>query len=128
MVDRLASETPNVPIVIDHMAWPDDTTEPDSLPWTEFESVSEHSNTFVKVSSVPRSSEEDWPYPDIHGYLRNLLEWFGSDRLMLGSDYPWMDSWASYEDCLSWIDEVDFLSARDAAYLRNRTFDRLHLR
>jgi L-fuconolactonase len=125
-ITELAAKYPDTDIVIDHMAWPDETTDPDAKPWTTFEDVAEHRNVYVKVSSLPRSSEREWPYKDLHRYIRNLLEWFGPERLLLGSDYPWMDSWAPYEDCLSWIDSVDFLSRRDRAYLSHRTFDELH--
>lgn len=125
-VKELATRHPETTIVIDHMAWPDETTDPDARPWTEFERLAENPNVFVKVSSLPRSAQSDWPYPDLHGYVQHLIDWFGPERLMLGSDYPWMDRWASYEDCLSWIQEVDFLSARDLSYLSYRTFDRVH--
>jgi len=126
LVADLAAAHPEVPVVVDHMAWPDDRTDPDEPPWTEFQAVAEHSNTYVKVSSLPRSATDPWPYPDIHGYVRHLLEWFGPERLMLGSDYPWMDKWASYDRCLSWVQEVEFASARDLSYLSYRTFDDLH--
>ena len=126
MVETLATRHPEVPIVVDHMAWPDEETDPDEAPWTAFRSVAERENVYVKVSSLPRSAETEWPYPDLHGYVANLLEWFGPERLMLGSDYPWMDSWAGYEECLSWIEETEFVSARDLSYLSYRTFDRLH--
>jgi len=126
LVADLAADHPDVPVVIDHMAWPDETTEPDEAPWTEFQAVADSPNTYVKISSLPRSAEDPWPYPDLHGYVRNLLEWFGADRLMLGSDYPWMDSWASYEECLSWVEEAEFVSARDLAALSYRTFDAVH--
>ena len=126
MVETLATRHPEVPIVVDHMAWPDEETDPDEAPWTAFRSVAERENVYVKVSSLPRSAETEWPYPDLHGYVANLLEWFGPERLMLGSDYPWMDSWAGYEECLSWIEETAFVSARDLSYLSYRTFDRLH--
>ena len=126
LVATLAERHLTVPVVIDHMAWPDDETTPDDAPWTDFERVADCGNTYVKVSSLPRSADEPWPYPDLHDYVRNLLEWFGPERLMLGSDYPWMDNWASYDQCLSWVEEVEFLSARDLAYLSHRTFDSLH--
>lgn len=126
MVETLAGRHPEVPIVVDHMAWPDEETDSDEAPWAEFRSVADRENVYVKVSSLPRSAESEWPYPDLHGYVANLLEWFGPDRLMLGSDYPWMDSWAGYEECLSWIEETEFVSARDLSYLSYRTFDRLH--
>jgi L-fuconolactonase len=127
-VSEIAGEHPDTDIVVDHMAWPDETTTPNEEPWATFEDVAEHGNVYVKMSSLPRSASEDWPYEDLHGYVRNLLEWFGPDRLMLGSDYPWMDSWAPYEDCLSWIDAADFLSRQDRAYLSYRTFHEVHLR
>lgn len=77
------------------------------------------------MSSIPRTSDESWPYADVEGYVTDLLEWFGPERLMLGSDYPWLDSTATMADCLSWVEEADYLSARDAAYLSYRTFDDL---
>ena len=126
LVADLAERHPTAPIVVDHMAWPDEDTDPDESPWTDFQRVAEHDNTYVKVSSLPRSASEPWPYPDLHGYVRNLLEWFGPERLMLGSDYPWMDSWGSYERCLPWIEEIEFLSGRDLEYLSHRTFEPLH--
>jgi L-fuconolactonase len=126
LIAELAEAHPEVTVVIDHMAWPDGTTDPDEPPWTDFGAVAERGNTYVKVSSLPRSAEEPWPYPDLHGYVRNLIEWFGPERLMLGSDYPWMDSWDPYERCLSWIEAADFVSARDLAYLSYRTFEDVH--
>ncbi|MCU4744642.1 amidohydrolase family protein [Natronoglomus mannanivorans] len=129
-VETLAGRYPETTIVVDHMAWPDETTAPDEEPWTTFESVAEHDNVFVKVSSVPRSAEaagdSRWPYEPVHDYVTNLLEWFGPERLMLGSDYPWMDDWTDYESCLSWIETVETLSRRDRAYLSHRTFEDLH--
>ncbi|MFA9518566.1 amidohydrolase [Halopenitus sp. H-Gu1] len=126
MIETLAQRHPDVTIVVDHMAYPDDRTDPTTEPWTDFEALAEHANVAVKVSSLPRSSETGWPYEDLWEYLRYLLEWFGPERLLLGSDYPWMDDWASYEECLNWIEEVTFLSARDLSYLSSRSFDRVH--
>ncbi|AHG01952.1 hypothetical protein HALLA_01245 (plasmid) [Halostagnicola larsenii XH-48] len=123
---ELAGRYPETTVVVDHMAWPDETTAPNDEPWTDFSALARHENAYVKVSSVPRSSTESWPYEDMHGYVENLLEWFGPERLLLGSDYPWMDKWASYGDCLSWLETVDSLSRRDRAYLSHRTFRSLH--
>lgn len=125
-VSKVIDAHPGVQFIIDHMAWPDETTDPDERPWTTFADIAEYDNVAVKVSSLPRSSEEDWPYCDLWGYVRNLVDWYGVDRLMLGSDYPWMDSWATYGKCLSWVDEAGFLSNRDRRYLRGETFDSIH--
>jgi L-fuconolactonase len=125
-VEELVGAHPDVTFVIDHLGWPSEGTAPDEPPWTDLETVVEHGNVAVKVSSVPRSATEGWPYPDVHPYLRKLLEWAGPERLVIGSDYPWMDDWAPYDDCLSWLDAVDGLSRRDRAYLQYRSFRQLH--
>jgi len=125
-VATLVETHPGVEFVIDHMAWPDGTTAPDQAPWTDFEALAEYGNVAVKVSSLPRSSSEGWPYRDLWGYVRRLVEWFGPERLMAGSDYPWMNDWATYDKCLSWTDEADFLSDRDRRYLRGETFAAVH--
>ncbi|WP_123539175.1 amidohydrolase family protein [Halosimplex salinum] len=139
-VADVADEYPDLSVVVDHAGYPDARTDPEEAPWTAFEAVADRSNTYVKVSSLPRSAAEagsngghsggspggEFPYPNLHGYVRALLEWFGPERLLLGSDYPWMDEWADYESCLRWVDHVDWLSSRDAAWLRYRAFDRLH--
>ena len=126
MIAKLARRHPDVTIVVDHIAFPDETTDPEESPWTDFEALSAHENVAVKVSSLPRSSEKPWPYEDLWDYVRYLLEWFGPERLMLGSDYPWMDDWASYEACLSWVEVAPFVSARDYSYLAYRTFESVH--
>jgi L-fuconolactonase len=125
-VTRLVERHPDVTFVIDHMGWPDRDTDPTEEPWTQMEALADYTNVVVKVSSIPRSSSQPWPYTDMHGYLRELIEWYGPERLMLGSDYPWMDDWATYEECLCWIDTVDFCSRRDETYLEYRTFQEVH--
>lgn len=125
-VAAIAAGHPDLPVVVDHLAWPDESTAPDEPPWTDFERVAEHDNAWVKVSSLPRSADEPFPYPAMQAYVKRLLDWFGPERLLLGSDYPWMDDWASYADCLRWVEHADWLSARDVARLQHRSFDRLH--
>lgn len=126
MIATLAGRYPDVQLVVDHMAFPDGTTDPDEGPWTDFESLATHENVAVKVSSLPRSSTDGWPYEDLWGYVRHLLDWFGPERLMCGSDYPWMDDWAGYDDCLSWVEELPFLSVREYSHLSHRTFEAIH--
>ena len=125
-VIEVAERHPGLTLVVDHMAWPDETTAPDEPPWNQFASLAEYDDIYVKVSSLPRASNNGWPYTDLHGYVRRLVRWFGADRLLLGSDYPWMDAWASYNQCLSWVDECEGLSCSDRTWLRHRTFERLH--
>lgn len=125
MLASLADRHPDVPFVVEHMGHPDEGTSPAEAPWTDFEALADRDNAYVKVSSIPRTADDDWPYESVADYVRPLLEWFGPERLMLGSDYPWLDDWATYRECLDWVEEADYLSARDLSYLSYRTFDGL---
>jgi L-fuconolactonase len=125
-VETLVGRHPEVQFVIDHLGGAGTATDPDAAPWTGMKAIAAHDNVAVKISSVPRASAEEWPFEDVHPYLRRLLDWFGPERCMLGSDYPWMDDWAGFADCLSWLDAVDGLSRRDRAWLRYRSFQAIH--
>lgn len=125
LVASLAGDNPGVDFVVEHLGWPDEGTAPEEGSWTDVERLAEHDNVAVKLSSIPRTSGEAWPYENVAGYVRPLLEWFGPERLMLGSDYPWLDSLASMDECLSWVETAEYLSARDLSFLSHRTFDDL---
>jgi len=125
MLAALAERFPDVDFIVEHMAFFEEQIDPAAPPWTNFETLAEHDNAYVKVSSIPRASDESWPYADVEPYVRSLVEWFGPERLLLGSDYPWLHDSASYEACLSWPEAADYLSARDLSYLSYRTFSAL---
>lgn len=124
-IEELIKRHPDVQFIVDHMAWIDETITREDDAWMVFEDIAKYDNVLVKISSVPRSAMDPWPYDHIHPYLHDLIQWFGPERLMLGSDYPWMNDWATYEECLHWIDAVEFLSRKDRLYLQYRTFDQL---
>lgn len=123
LLASLAETYPDVQFVVEHMGWPDEGTTPDSEPWTDIEALAARENVLVKVSSIPRTATDDFPYEGVEGYVTALLDWFGPERLVLGSDYPWLDEMATYEESLRWAERADFLSARDLSYLSYRTFE-----
>jgi L-fuconolactonase len=71
-------------------------------------------------------SEDGWPYRDLYPFIQNLLDWFGNERLMFGTDYPQNDPWSTYQEVVTWPQEADFLSARDLSWLHYRTFETLY--
>ena len=43
-------------------------------------------NVAVKLSGAPSTSNEGYPYKDVHTYLRQIVEAFGPDRCFWGTD------------------------------------------
>ncbi len=87
-IEKLAGRHPQLTIVVDHLAKPDIAAH-GWEPWASLmTSVAAHSNVVVKLSGLGTSSAEGWTYRDWQPYVDHVLAQFGSDRVMLGSDWP----------------------------------------
>ena len=47
-------------------------------------------NVYLMVSGHYALASTELPYPDLHSSTRRLADAFGVDRLIWGSDYPWI--------------------------------------
>ena len=69
-------------------------------------------NVAVKLSGAPSTSSEAYPYKNIHGYLRQIIETFGSDRCFWGTDITRMP--CSWKQCVTmYTEEMPWLKGRD---------------
>lgn len=86
---KLAAEFPEQPFVLDHIAKPA-IAEGLLSPWREdLRALAEFPNIFCKLSGmVTEASWNDWHPADFHPYLDVVIEAFGTDRVMIGSDWP----------------------------------------
>lgn len=86
---RLVREFPNQQFVLDHIAKPliaDGLIEP--WDW-DIRELAEFDHVWCKVSGmVTEARWNDWTTADFAPYLDLVFEAFGSDRLMIGSDWP----------------------------------------
>ncbi len=86
---KLVAEFPDQPFVLDHIAKPD-IRHGSVSPWKEdLKRLAEYSNVYCKLSGmVTEARWKRWQSKDFQPYLDILIEAFGSDRLMIGSDWP----------------------------------------
>jgi predicted TIM-barrel fold metal-dependent hydrolase len=69
-------------------------------------------NVGVKLSGAPSTSSQPYPYKNIHGYLRQIVEAFGPDRCFWGTDITRMP--CSYRQCVTmFAEEMSWLKGRD---------------
>ncbi|MFC4096926.1 amidohydrolase family protein [Euzebyella saccharophila] len=80
---------PNQPFVIDHIAKPyikDGFFDGWSVLITE---IAKHENVFCKISGmITEADYENWSRDEIFPYMSLILEAFGPNRVMYGSDWP----------------------------------------
>lgn len=112
----LAERHPGLPLIIDHMGYPQLDADP-----AEFQPIvdlARFDNMYVKISDIAGRSQEDFPHADVHGFIQQLLDAFGSSRAMWGTGYPGhhraKHGWHTLADELRLIREgLPFLSAQD---------------
>lgn len=86
---ELVEEFPNQRFVLDHLGKPPikaGTMEP----WAnDIARLAEHSNVWCKLSGMVSEADlKKWKYEDLLPYMKVVLSAFGTDRIMLGSDWP----------------------------------------
>jgi len=86
---QLVTEFPNQPFVLDHIAKPA-IRDGQVSPWKEdLQRLAESPNVFCKLSGlVTEAKWKQWRPEDFHRYLDLVIEAFGTDRVMIGSDWP----------------------------------------
>ena len=84
-VDKL----PDVRFVVDHIAKPR-IVDAEMEPWYDFiEQLAKRPNVCCKVSGmVTEANWDNWKVKDFQPYFNRVLEVFGANRLMYGSDWP----------------------------------------
>lgn len=95
-----------VPVVVDHLAKPSIRTREKTHWELQMASLSTFQNVYCKLSGmVTEANWHHWKYEDFVPYLDELMETFGPDRLMYGSDWPVCLVAASYEEQLSIVQQ-----------------------
>lgn len=85
---KVAKKNPSLKIVLDHFTKPDIAGN-EWHSWADsMQQLAEMPNVFAKVSGLNTLSKAEWTASDWKPYVHFMLEEFGSDRLMVGSDWP----------------------------------------
>jgi L-fuconolactonase len=84
---KLMERVPELPAVIDHLAKPDWRQSP--VRWQEaIRRLAEYPNVMCKLSGMVPESRERWDAEAWKPYVTYVLDVFGPDRVMYGSDWP----------------------------------------
>ncbi len=78
-------------------------------------------NVAVKLSGAPSTSSASYPYTNIHGYLRRIIETFGPERCFWGTDITRMP--ITYRQCVTmFTEEMSWLKGRDLELVMGGAF------
>jgi len=96
---------PDQLFVIDHLAKPNIKEQKIDEWKKDIEAVAQHENVYCKISGMVTEADwHNWKKEDFKPYLDVVMEAFGIDRIMYGSDYPVCLVAATYEQMKSIVD------------------------
>ena len=120
-IETLALRHPSLPIVIDHVAKPRmgqrQAPDPD---WIRgMQRLSALPNVWCKLSGMITEIGPDWHIEDLRPFAKAVIDAFGPDRLMWGSDWPVVNLAGDYD---AWVTASRELLAHLPAPAQDRIF------
>ena len=112
----IAQQYPQLKLILDHMGYPQ-VGEEESL-FQPIVDLAKYNNIYFKLSDVAGRSNQDFPFTDVHPFIRKLVLAFGSERTVWGTGFPGhhrtKHNWLTLADELRLIqDGLPFLSSKD---------------
>ena len=114
-----ARRHPELPIVIDHLAKPAMGAVPDPQWLTDMARLAARPRVECKLSGMVTEVGPGWTVERLAPYARHVLQVFGPERVMWGSDWPVLRLAADYA---AWMDASEALLAHLAPAQREAVF------
>lgn len=127
---ELAARNPATAIVIDHLGLPQPHEPPaPPRPFADLPkllALAAHKNVAVKITGACTLSHEPFPYPDIWDPICRIIDTFGIDRCMWGTDWTRAVAVLTYQQGVDAFRVTDRLSDSDRAALFAGTLQRIY--
>jgi len=120
IVLELVGKCPDVQLVLDHCGNPQ-VKEKSLEPWqTHLKEIAAFPNVACKVSGlVANADPQNWTPEDLRPFVEHVIESFGWDRVLFGSDWPVCTLAAS---CQRWVEALSTLAQSKHEENRSKLF------
>ncbi len=106
-VKKVAENCPELSLVIDHLAKPPIAKHGFDEWSREIKPLASYPNMYCKLSGlVTEANWNSWQTDDLRPYVDHVLDLFGPERLIFGSDHPVCLLAASYDGVLASFNEL----------------------
>jgi L-fuconolactonase len=123
-IATIATRYPKMRLIIDHMGYP--RVDEPAAAFAPIVELSRFGNIVFKLSDVKGCSQEEFPYRDVHPFIKALLDAFGTERTVWGTGYPGhhrtKHNWLPLAEEIKLIREgLPFVNAGDAEQILGGT-------
>jgi L-fuconolactonase len=127
---QLAARNSDTMLVIDHLGLHQPMAPPvPAAPFADLENLlalADHDNVVVKITGACTLSHEPFPYNDLWGPLGRILDAFGVDRCLWGTDWTRAVALLTYRQGVEAFRTATRLSSEDRAALMGGTLQRVY--
>ncbi len=127
---ELVKRNPDTVIVIDHLGLLQPSQPPPlANPWADLPkllALAAYPNVRVKISGACTLSREPFPYTDIWEPVMRIIDAFGLDRCMWGTDWTRTSGMLTYEQAVAPFRDTTRLSESDKARLMGGTLEKVY--
>ncbi|KAL1804553.1 uncharacterized protein LOC108203046 isoform X2 [Daucus carota subsp. sativus] len=128
-IKELCTEFPSTVVLLDHLAFcKPPLNDGDTTTFSELLKLSEFPQVYIKFSALFRVSRSSYPYEDLSQVLSKVVSSFGANRVMWGSDFPFVVDECGYKESKEAVsliaskvplspDELEWIMGRTASEL-----------
>lgn len=106
-VIKFLGKCPGVPMILDHIGKPDIKNNRLDSWRNEIREIAKFPNVYLKLSSLATEADhQNWTVDGIRPYVNHVIECFGIDRIVFGSDWPVVTQAADIPTSIATILEI----------------------
>lgn len=124
-IEELCTEYRSTTVIIDHLGFcKPPINDEGSLAFSNLLKLSKFPQVYLKYSALFRVSREAYPYKDLSSSLSQVVSSFGANRIMWGSDFPFVVPECGYKagkEAVSLIAEQASLSSLELDWIMGGT-------
>jgi L-fuconolactonase len=126
-VEKRVKEFPHTRFILDHSGYISGDLAPAEPTVAPVMHMAQYPNEYAKLTFFVLSSREPYPFKDVHWMARQIIDAFGAERCLFGTNFPkaQYDPSHSYQQTVElWSKEVD-LSAAERGWILGGTAEKL---
>ncbi len=107
-IETLAAVYPETDAIIDHFGHCVPNRDGSTVPAFErLLEMAKYPQVNVKFSEFPRASNQEFPYVDMYAWIHRLIAAYSADRLMWGTDFPFIVEQTGYSKGWEIADRIE---------------------
>lgn len=79
---------PQTRFVLDHCGYVSGSLAPSENTTAPVRALARYKNVYIKLTFLPLASRQAYPFTDVHWMVRELVDAFGPERCLFGSNFP----------------------------------------